>query len=460
MSKEKNRTSQIVKWAITLGIVILILAAIPTTDVLTMQIKKYLAITVGTVFIWIFELLPTFISGLIMVLLYIVTKVAGPDVVMSPWNNQIIWLCLGGMFIGVAFAKTGLMKRIAFLTIRKTGYSYKGIIIGLILSGVIINVLLPNNVARITLYTTLAYGICNTLALKPGSKAGAGIMLASFLASMAGRFLVYSGNDDTVLAMGYVNQEVSFTQHLIANAPWTLVWVALMIALILIVFKSESEMETREYFDEEYKKLGKMKPQETKFLVMLLITIALMLWSNIAIGWLFMLVACACFLPGISILDTGDMKEVNFGMAFFIACAMAIGNVATSLGIGTIIGDAFVNLLSGMSLSKFVFFPMIWLFGVLINFLMTPVAAIAGFTVPLVGIAEALGMSAVGTVYSLVWGVEQVVFAYEWVPCLIVFGYGMISNKQFSLFGLIRMVLSLVVLLVLIIPIWSLVGFI
>lgn len=461
-TKTENNVSvqQMIKWCITLLVPVGILLLVPTTDVITVEIKRYLAITIGTVLIWIFELLPTFVSGIIMVILYILTKVAGAGVVLSPWTNQIVWLCFGGMFIGVAFTKTGLMKRIAFWMIRLTGYSYRGIIIGLILSGVVVNVLLPNNVARITLYSTLAFGLCNALKLKAHSKSAAGIMLASFLASMAGRFLVYSGNDDTVLAMGYIEETVSFKDHLFANAPWTIVWVALMIALILLVFKSDTSFESKEYFDEEFKKMGGIKSQELKFLVMLVVTIGLMIWSGIEIGWLFMLVACICFLPGINILEAEDMKDINFGMAIFIACAMAIGNVATELGIGTLIGNWFISAMEGTVISKFVFYPLVWLFGAAVNLLMTPVAAIAGFTVPLVSIANAMGMSSVGTVYSLVWGVEQVIFAYEWVPCLIVFGYGMINNKQFTIFGILRMVLSLLVLVGIIIPLWSMVGFI
>ena len=58
-------------------------------------------------------------------LFYILFGIAGADVVFSPWTGSIIWLILGGLIIAVVFDKSGLMKRMAYFCIRKTGGSYK-----------------------------------------------------------------------------------------------------------------------------------------------------------------------------------------------------------------------------------------------------------------------------------------------------------------------------------------------
>ncbi len=451
----------LLKWLIVIGVPTLVFLLIPQNDTITYEIRMYVAITAFTILAWIFNVLPPVITGLVMSLLYIFLKVSGGGTVFSSWTNQIVWLCVGGVIIALAFEKTGLMKRIAYYIIYKTGCSYRGIITGLIGSGIILAFILPNITARVTMYAALAFGICKALDIKANTKTGTGIMMAGFLGAIASRAMVLSGWDNLVMSYGLIEgfTPPSYIRFLLCNIVPTLIWCALMCVMVLVLFKQDVAFEGKEYFSKEVANAKKMSETEWKFLAILVAVVLFLFFSDFAIGWLFLAAACLCFFPGINILKNEDIKEINFSIIIFIASAMTIGNVASELDLGTLVGNVFVSMLQNMEISNLVMMMIVWLFGVVMNLLMTPVAALSAFSVPIASVASQLGLSVTGVLYSFIWGVEQFIFPYEWALFLIVFGYGMFSNKDTLKFGLVRMILSFLFMVTIIVPVWSLVGF-
>lgn len=460
MSEKKGLP--IVKWLVSIGIPALLFLLIPETAVMTYQIKMYIAITLFTILMWVMNTLPPVITGLVMSLLYIFLNVSNGNTVFSSWTNQIVWLCVGGVIIAQAFEKTGLMKRIAYTIIYRTGCSYRGVVIGLIASGLVMTVILPNITARVTLYAALAFGICRALDIKPNTKTGAGIMMAGFIGAIGSRTMLLSGWDNLVLSYGLIENFAvpSTMKFFFCNLLPTLVWCAAMVVAILFFFKQDVPFEGREYFAGEVKNSGKMSAKEWKFLAILLVAVLFLFFSNYAIGWLFLAAACICFFPGVDILGAEDLKNTNFSIIIFIASAMTIGNVASELQIGAMVGNLLVDALAGMEVSNLLMMMIAWLFGVIMDFLMTPVAALSAFSVPIASICTQLGLSVSRVLFSFIWGVEQFIFPYEWALFLIVYGYGMVTNKDTLKFGLIRMALSFVFMVVILAPCWALFGFV
>lgn len=451
----------IAKWLVSIGVPALLFLLVPETGIITYQIKMYIAITLFTILMWIMNTLPPVITGLVMSLLYIFLNVSNGNTVFSSWTNQIVWLCVGGVIIAQAFEKTGLMKRIAYNIIYRTGCSYRGIVIGLIASGLVMTVILPNITARVTLYAALAFGICRALEIKPGTKTGAGIMTAGFIGAIGSRTMLLSGWDNLVLSYGLIEDFTapSTIRFFLCNIVPTLVWCAVMVVTVLFLFKQDVPFEGKEYFAGEVKKSGKMSFKEWKFLAILLIAVLFLFFSDYAIGWLFLAAACICFFPGVDILGGEDVKNINFSIIIFIASAMTIGNVASELQIGGMVGNVLVNALQGMEVSNLLMMMIAWLFGVIMDFLMTPVAALSAFSVPIASICTQLGLSVSCVLYSFIWGVEQFIFPYEWALFLVVYGYGMVTNKDTLKFGLVRMVLSFIFMVAILAPCWMLFGF-
>ena len=82
----------------------------------------------------------------------------------------------------------------------------------------------------------------------------------------------------------------------------------------------------------------------------------------------------------------------------------------------------------------------------------------ASFGVPLTNIALSLGIEPYAILYAFNFGLDQVLFPYEYAIYLIYFSFGMLTMKDFIKFFGTKMVLSIIFLLVCVVPYWMVIG--
>lgn len=87
------------------------------------------------------------------------------------------------MIIANVFDHSGLMKRLTYRCILLVGGSYKGMLYGIAVTGIIMGICIPNIGGRGALYAALAFGLCKALSLKPQGKAAGSVMLAAAVAA-------------------------------------------------------------------------------------------------------------------------------------------------------------------------------------------------------------------------------------------------------------------------------------
>ena len=173
MAKTFN-SGNAVKWAVTLGFPIILLL-IPCNDVYTLSMKLFLALTLAAILMFAFENLNQTVVSLLLPFLYVVLQIAPANVALSPWTQTVPWMMISGLILANVLQSIGLLKRVAYKCIVLTGGSYTGIIFGIGITGLILNLMTPAQ-ALVPL-ATLAYGICMALDYKKSPQA-AGIMLA------------------------------------------------------------------------------------------------------------------------------------------------------------------------------------------------------------------------------------------------------------------------------------------
>ena len=84
VNKSAVSPKTIVFWVLTIGLPAVILL-MPTTEVMTMQIKLYLAITLLCILMFAFENVQQTAVALLLPLLYVVSGVVPASVAFSPW---------------------------------------------------------------------------------------------------------------------------------------------------------------------------------------------------------------------------------------------------------------------------------------------------------------------------------------------------------------------------------------
>lgn len=448
-------------WAISIGVPVVLYLMLPVGGGMTEEIRRFLALTLFALIAWALSIVPVYVSGTALTILYVLTSTASPEVAFSPWATMVPWISLGGLTISVVFEKTGLLSRIAFWFISVTGGSYRGIVIGLTASGALVGLLVPSMTGRVVLYAALSLGIIRALKLRPNSNEAAGIMFGGFMASIASAWLFMSANDNVLIINSFLvddGQGISWLRYVAVMFIPAALFTAALVAATLILFRGRLEVEGKAEFQRRLADLGKIKPQEIKFLMILGALVLALIFTDIAAGWLFMAAVVACFIPGIGIATENDLKEVNYMMVFFVAQTMSIGAVATHLGLPQLVTNAMLPMLGGTN--NYVFLLLVMAFAIIVNFLMTPLAGITAFGVTIIELANALGLSAPGAALSFVWGVEQLILPYEWVMFLILFSYNMFDMKKAIAWSAMRMAVAAASMAAIILPYWMLIGFI
>ncbi|MGL5579949.1 MAG: SLC13 family permease [Cetobacterium sp.] len=456
--------TKLIKWIISI-LMMFTPMLIQINENYTGNIRTFFMITILVIMIWAFELMPLAAPALVLPIVYVSFGLATPAQAFSPWTTEMPWLFIGGMIISNVFDRTGLMKRMAITAIKIAGGTYRGILLGFLIVGLILCIIIPSTAARTTLFLPIAYGIITALGLKKNTKEAIAIMATSSFMALTPWTIVDGINLIAYSIAKNFGVNLSWAAYMKEMGLMTFILSCVYIGAVLFfyrgnaeIFRKENNFKTKDYFEKEYSKLGKITIGEKKVMLVLGVMVTILCTSsihNVSAGWVFAIGAFCFYLPGINVADEKDIKSVNMAMIILMTGAMTIGAVSMATGTGAFIGRILTPFLKG---SSFEIVSVSWLIGVIVNFLLTPLAAASALTQPLVEAAIENGISPTVILNSYAVGLEQIIFPYEYVLPLMMFSYGIMTLKEFVKIYLLKMILSLIFLLVVCVPYWGILG--
>lgn len=449
----------LVKWLITFAVPLAIWL-IPTNEIFTADLRLFLVITIFVILMVAFEFFNLFIPAFLLPLLYILSGLSTFEVAFSGFATSTAVIVFGSLLFANLLDSSGLLKRVAYWCILRTGGSYMGVLYGIIFAGFALTLMTSGN--GIYIVATLCYGICRAFKLGV-SKESALIMLCGAFASTTVRACVYTPGLMAIAVGGMqaIDPSINITWagYLFHNWPYFI--MILMLPIILCkIFKPRADIShSKEYFQERYNELGAVSIKEKKATVLTILLLAFLFTQGIhhidmAIG--FCLVPMMFYLPGINIGTDEDIRNINYSMGFFIVACLGIGSVATSLGFGELITQTLSPVMQQVG-SQFTLIA-IWLFGVVANFLLTPIAILAAFSAPVTQLAVDLGINPTGAIYVLINTLDQIVLPYEYVNYLIFFAFGVMSMKDFFKIMSVKLIIGAIFLAVIMVPWWHFVN--
>ncbi len=177
-SKYTSQTT-IVKLILVIGLPILIYISLADID-LSVQLHRFVPLTVCAVLAWITEFLPGTMIGISLPVLYVIFGISSPDVAFSPWYGNVPWLTIGGLIVGYMLLETGLANRIVYSTIYMIGGSFRQIMVGLMVAGFILAPFVPSTISKMSIFCVFAIGICQGFNFRPETPEAAAIMLTAY----------------------------------------------------------------------------------------------------------------------------------------------------------------------------------------------------------------------------------------------------------------------------------------
>lgn len=450
--------SYIIKWCITI-LAPLLISFIPTNEVYTNTIRLFLVITLTIILCIAFELLNLLIPSILLPALYVLSGVAPANLAYGSWTSTLPWSILGAYLLANVLDESGLLKRVSYWCILRTGGSYLGLLYGILTAGLIVS-LLASGMGKMVI-AILCVGICKAFNLKVSKETGIILLVgaistitpALFFYNPVGMSLVLTGAQSVIPDL-----TITWLSFFKANFPY-IFFLYFFVYSVYKVFKPKLEFDGKSYFETELQNLGKISLNEKKAFFIVAVLLIFLLTQNfhhIDLNWGFILIPFLAYFPGIHIGSQKAIDTLPYTMVFFATTCVAIGNVAGSLGLGQIISQGLLPILSQVGTTGALM--LVCLLGVVLNLLLTPLAILGAFTGPITQIALDLGLNPLGVLYALKSSIDQVFFPYEYVAYLIFFSFGYIRMKDFTAIMGFKTLLHFIFLFAVMIPWWKIIG--
>lgn len=453
---------KMIKVAISVIIPILIWC-IPVTEVFTANMRLFLALTAWMLLWAAFEITDLLVPAILWPVLLIITGVLPATTIYNSWLSLVVPCCVSAILLAGILQKIGLLERLTFWIVAKCGGSFNRTMYALYFACLIMSAVTFAGASIII--AALCYGMCKSLKME-GKEEAAITMMVGMLGASTVRMFIYQPLT-AGLVLGSVNAiDPTFTftvfQLLKYNIP-VLLYSILMIFVFLKLAKTKNSSinGSKEYFWNAYQAKGKMTVDEKKgafLLAVLMIGILTTPIHKIDGMAIFVIVACLAYCPGINIGTSVEIKNLPVGTIFFIASCMAIGAGCNETGVTALISGICTPILQNMD-TKIILFAIL-IFGIVMNFLMTPMAMVAVFSGPMVALCMNAGINPLAPVFTFLFSTDMVFLPYEYVTFLIFFSFGMMSSWQFIKYHSIKNLIFVAFFIVAIIPYWSILGLI
>lgn len=429
--------------------------------------KHALSVAAFMILAWITECLPHAVTGLAGCYLFWVLRIASFESAFGGYADQTAWFLFGAGLFGLMATKSGLGRRVAYLVLRRVGTSYSRLLLGMILSSFLLTFLVPSGIACVIIMAAVAQGLMETFGLGRGSNIGRGLFLT--LTYTAGVFdkIVMAGAS-SLLARGLIQRasgiEVYWSLWLLAFFPVAVVVIFFTWRLILWLYPPESEAlpSGTEFLDSKLNEMGPWSRDEKKALGLMLVAIAFWatdLLHHISPAIIGIGIGLIATVPGLGVLDEGDLRRVNILPVIFTGGAISMGNVLLETKALQAMTAILFNWMRPLVLNAYsaAFVPY-WTAFVYHIFLGNELSMLATSIPALVNFAKSngLGVLPMGLVWAFAAGGK--IFVYQSGVMVAGYSYGYFEAKDLFRVGLWLTAVESLVLLVLVPFYWPLIG--
>jgi sodium-dependent dicarboxylate transporter 2/3/5 len=272
---------------------------------------------------WLTEAVDIEVTALLPIVAFPLLSVAPLNKVLSPYASDVIFLFMGGFILGLAIERWGLDRRIAFFALCLVG-ARPGAIVGGFMAVTAFLSMWVSNTACAAMMTPIALSVVD-LVLRTRTGAGlkesggiphdrvaernfaTGLLLCVAYAASIGGIATIIGSPPNGIAVRYIEQtfhkQMSFLDWLLVGGPFALIFLPIAWLLVTrVLFRAGiGEIEGgRQYFNEEYRKLGSLSRGERIVLAVFFAAAGLWIFSPLLKG-----VTVAGVKPLIGLTDAG-----------------------------------------------------------------------------------------------------------------------------------------------------------
>ncbi|HEV3468927.1 MAG TPA: SLC13 family permease [Pyrinomonadaceae bacterium] len=432
------------------------------------QAKRALAVASFMIVSWMTEALGFALTGFIGCYLFWALGVAAFGVAFGGFATETPWFCFGALLFGAMATKTGLARRLAYLVISRVGQTHSRVLLGFTLVSLVLTFLVPSGAARVVILAAMALGLMQAYGLGPGTNLGRAVFIVvTYSAGLFDKMII--AGSSSILARGLIERtggvRVPWSLWFIAFLPCTLLTVFVVWRLALWLFPPEGEAATQggaAFLREELRRMGGWSGGERKAALLMLAAVGL--WATDFLHRASPAMVClgvglSATLPRLGVLDSEDVRRLNYLPVFFVAAAAGMSEVLIRTGAIEVLtglmfawmGPLVTNAYAQVAVPFWTAVGYHLLLGNNVSMLSTSLP-------PLMSFAASRGLDplALGMIWTFTGGCK--LFVYQSAVLIVGYSYGYFSGRDLFRFAACLTVVEFVLVLLLATLYWPLIG--
>ena len=425
-------------------------------DGLTVVEQRTIAIFVFTALMWMFEVIPTWTTSVLSIVIMLLTisdssvwfmKGSGIPAEMgtfvsykallATFADPVIMLFLGGFILAIAATKVGLDVQLAKALLKPFGKRSEFVLLGFLMVIGLFSMFMSNTATAAMMLTFLA-PVLRTL--PTDGKGRIGLALAIPIAANLGGIGTPIGTPPNAIALGYLNDSlhlnVGFGEWMLVMVPYVIVMLLISWGILLYLFPfKQKTIELK--IENTHKKTWRT------YVVYATFVVTILLWmldrvTGINSNVVAMIPVGVFCVTGVITKD--DLKDINWSVLWMVAGGFALGLALQSTGLA----EHLVNSIPFDSWMPLVVVLVSGFIGYFISNFISNTAA-ANLIVPIlcaVGVGMGDLLDPVGGIRTLLIGVVlstslAMLFPISTPPNALAHSTGLVTTKDMAKAGII-----------------------
>jgi solute carrier family 13 (sodium-dependent dicarboxylate transporter), member 2/3/5 len=311
--------------------------------------RNALGILLFALILWITEVIPFHITGLLGVFMMALFGVDSfKNVVKMGFGNDIVMFFIGVLILSSFISRSGFGKRISMFILSKTGNNTAMIILGFLVAGTVLSMWVTD-MAVAAMLMPLGRAILQEQKVKPlESNFGKALMIACAWGPIIGGIGTPAGCGPNPLAIGFLKDmagiDVSFIDWMIYGVPSAIMLILPSWAILLLFFKPEMKKlsKSKGELKEDFKNMPRMEREEKVTVIIFLMTVILWLISpllekllgiGIPVSMPVLLTSIIFFFPGVSKIKWKEVEpEISWSGIILILSGISLGMMVYNTG--------------------------------------------------------------------------------------------------------------------------------
>lgn len=446
--------------AAALGLWLLPLGLEPTA-------QHALAISTFMVAAWILNAVDHAVVGFLGCYAFWALGVVRFQTAFAGFAESTPWFLFGALLFGVMATKSGLAKRLAFMVMRGIGHTYSRLLLGLILSDFVLTFVVPSGIARVVIMAAVALGLIEAFGVGRQSNIARGMfIILTYTATIFDKMIIAGAA--SITARGLIEKvgevEVLWSHWFLAYLPCDLITIFVAWRMTMWLYPPEKPALPGGalFLAEELRRMGPWSAREKRSAALMLLGIGLWMTDflhHVPSPMIGLGVGLLAVMPVVGVLDTDDLRRVNYLPIFFVASAISMAHVLADTKALDVITDVLFGWMTPYITSVFSSTLVLYWAAFLYHIPLGDEISMLATSIPtLMTYAKTHGLDplALGMVWT--FGAGAKLFVYQSAVMVVGYSYGCFDARDLlKVGGILTMVESLILLLL--VPFyWPLIG--